>query len=87
MGYQLTPGTTLENIDGSSVLITANNDVAVLNETAGFIVDALLNSDTSESVTKALSSSYAIDELKAEKDVAETLASLTAHGMIEKSEE
>jgi hypothetical protein len=69
MDLRLRDDAVIKNIDGELVVVTKNGDAAVLNETAGFILQELLKQNDVEKTVGKLVAAFDIDELAAKRDL------------------
>ncbi len=81
MQIKLTEGTTLENVDGTSVFMDLQGNIAVLNATASAMVRETL--EHGEDAKDVLLERYDIDCATLSTEMAKTLHELESYGMIE----
>lgn len=83
MGFRLTQGTTIEDVDGITVIIAENGDSAVLNGSAGTMVDALLECSAKGEAIERILSIYSVERAELIEDMQTVINDLKQHGMIE----
>jgi hypothetical protein len=83
MSYKLCEGVTIEQVDGQNVLITEKGDVAVLNETADYILDHLLDDSGIEKAIQKTTETYNTDGAAVRADVEKLIASLIEKDLIQ----
>jgi hypothetical protein len=76
MRYELSGGVAVDNIDGTIVITTNGGDAAVLNETAGVMLDLLLETQDVDAIVAAIVKKYDIDEQTIQTDFSDLLADL-----------
>lgn len=62
MRYGLCRGVTVEAVDGHTVVITEKGDAVVLNETAGFMLNTILEERSFEDAVRTGVECYDVDE-------------------------
>ena len=82
MKYQLSRGVTIERVDGQSIMITEAGDAAVLNETAGYILDHLLNGEKIDTIVQSTLQNYEVEYSVVTKDIEALLLALKNKGLI-----
>ena len=69
MSYRLNEGAVLEDIDSELVIVTDNGDAAVMNETAGVVLQELLLQKDAGEIARTLAADYDIDVKVVENDL------------------
>jgi hypothetical protein len=87
MNCKLCEGVTIENVDGHNILITEKGDVAVLNETAAYILDRLLDADDLENAIQTLTGTYDAEDDTVRADAETFIAGLRERGLLQSSAE
>lgn len=82
MEYRLTDDTSLENADGTLVLLRENGDAAVLDALGGKILEKLLANGI-EPCVSAITRDYDIDQKTARRDIVKFRDELVRLGLIE----
>jgi hypothetical protein len=82
MGYGLSSDATMENVDGTSVVTTSAGDAAVFNETAGAMLELLLETQGIDAAVKGIVERYDVDAQAAKADLSDLVASLAARGLL-----
>ena len=79
--YSLVDNATVEDVDGTRVVLGANGDAAVLNAVAGEVLDALLEGGVANAASM-LASRYDVDEATARHDVEDVVGELASRGLL-----
>ncbi len=82
MKYILSENVSLENVDGSIVLIDLEGNATVLNETASFMVEALLTHGNN--ALGYLAENYDVSAETLTADFEDTMDTLCDYGMMKK---
>jgi hypothetical protein len=80
--YELSSGTVIENVDGTSVVTSSNGDAAVLNETAGAMLESLLETQDIDATVMSIVERYDVSEQDARTDVSNFIADLAKTGIL-----
>lgn len=86
MGYKLCERVSIEHVDGHDILITERGDAAVLNETAEYVLNCLLNRIGYEEVIQKTSEIYDTDSSIVTKDVEVLVCELMNKELLESRE-
>lgn len=76
MKYSLYEGASMETVDGHSMMLTDQGDVAVLNTTGQYVVTKLLEGKSLEETVALLSEEYGIEKAAAQDDAVRLLTGL-----------
>ena len=79
--YSLADGATVEDVDGTRVILGANGDAAVLNAVASEALDAVLGGGVADAVS-AFVGRYDVDEATARRDVEGVVGELVSRGLL-----
>ncbi len=83
MGYKLTEGTSIENVDGCTIVLTGDDGAADLNSSAVMFLSAFLESNTNEEAISLLSKLYEIKDANVADTAHEALDKFIECGILE----
>lgn len=83
MKYKLCDGVSLENVEGNLILVMAQGDVAILNDTAGIIVKKIIE-EPDNNIIDYLYKKYSIEKDNLRADTEELIMELRNVGFLEK---
>lgn len=83
MKYRLPEGTSLEIVDGETVLVANKGDIAILNETGAFVLNELLHNKTTSAAAMLIFEDYAVEVEHAEETISSFVNDLIKSGFIE----
>ena len=79
--YSLADGATVEDVDGTRVVLGANGDAAVLNAAAGEALDAVLEGGIANAASMFVGR-YDVDEATVRRDVEGVVGELVSRGLL-----
>lgn len=83
MGYQLTSGTSIENLDGSFMVFTKDGYAAALSNSAGIFLKTLLEINDKQNTISTLESSYNIKDGNIATEIDSMIVQFIEHGILE----